>query len=93
MKFKIVLLTTLLSLALFTTMIQPQPIYAQSSSEVDPALKERLMKQYSLLPTTPKTQPSLLDLSNGDFGVSFGESDSVSSFLPTALLRVYFRLI
>lgn len=93
MKFKIVLLTTVFSLALFITMIQSQPIYAEPYNQSDPVLKERLMKQYGLLPAPPKTQSSLLDLSNGDFGVSFGESDSVSSFLPTALLRVYFRLI
>lgn len=91
MKFLKIML--ILTIALSTINIQPQPIYAQSSSEVDPALKERLMKQYSLLPVPPKTQPSLLDLSNGDFGISFGENDSISSFLPTTILRVYFRLI
>lgn len=83
----------ILTIALSAINIQPQPIYAQSSSEVDPVLKERLMKQYGLLPASSEKQPSLLDLSQGNFGFSFEESDSVFSFLPTALLRVYFRLI
>jgi len=93
LKSKIVLLTIVFSLALFITMIQPQSIYAEPSNPNDKALKERLMKQYDLLPAPSEKQPFLLDLSQGDFGVSFGESDSVSSFLSTALLRVYFRLI
>lgn len=88
-----VLLTIVLSLALCITMIQPQPIYAEPSNQSDQVLKERLMKQYGLLPAPPEKQPSLLDPYQADFGVSFGESDSVSSFLPTALLRVYFHLI
>lgn len=83
----------ILTIALSAINIQPQPMYAQSSSKVDPALKERLMKQYVLLPASSEKQPSLLDLSQGNFGFSFGESDSVSSSLPTVLLRVYFRLI
>lgn len=91
MKFLKIML--ILTIALSAINIQPQPIYAQSSSEVDPVLKERLMKQYGLLPAPPEKQPSLLDLSQGNFGFSFGESDSLSSFLPTILLRVYFRLI
>ncbi len=83
----------ILTIALSAINIQPQPMYAQSSSKVDSALKDRLMKQYGLLPAPPEKPPSLLDPYQGDFGVSFGESDSVSSFLPAALLRVYFRLI
>lgn len=90
---KFVKLMLSLTIALSAINIQPQPIYAQSSNEVDPVLKDRLMKQYGLLPAPPEKHPSLLDPYQGDFGVSFGESDSVSSFLPTALLRVYFRLI
>lgn len=88
-----VLLTTMFSLALCITMIQPQLVYAEPSNQSDQALKERIMKQYGLLPAPPKKQPSLLNPYQGDFGVSFGESDSVSSFLTTALLRIYFRLI
>ena len=90
---KFVKLMLILTIALSAINIQPQPIDAQSSSKVDSALKDRLMKQYGLLPAPPEKPPSLLDPYQGDFGVSFGESDSVSSFLPTALLRVYFRLI
>lgn len=88
MKFKIVLLTTVFSLALFTTMIQSQPIYAEPSNQSDPVLKKRLMKQYGLTPHE-EMEPYH---SHSDYGISKKVDKNYSyPFLLTTFIRLYCR--
>lgn len=61
-----VLLTIVLSLALCITMIQPQLVYAEPSNQSDQAIKDRLIKQYSLTPHE-EIEPYH---SLGDYGIS-----------------------
>lgn len=82
-----VILITIFTIALCVTTTQPQTIYAEPSSQIDPALKERITKQYSL-----STEPIETYSSHSNYGVSLSEGDSFSN-LCTALLRIYFRLL
>lgn len=81
-----VLLTTMFNLALCITMIQPQLVYAEPSNQSDQAIKDRLMKQYSLTPHE-EIEPYR---SLGDYGISIKIDKNCSSpFLLTTFIRLY----